>query len=93
MTGMGKHHGPDEIIRMLHRARQEQASGKTLGAFCREVGINPGTLTRWKQQYGGMSFGDARKLRALEKENQRLKRVVSELELDKVILKEALEGK
>ncbi len=55
MTGMGKHHGPDEIIRMLHRARQEQASGKTLGAFCREVGINPGTLTRWKQQYGGMS--------------------------------------
>ena len=93
MAGNGKHHGPDAIIRLLHRARQEQAAGRTLGEFCRQIGINPGTLTRWKQQYGGMNFGDAKKLKSLEKENQRLKRLVAELELDKVILKEALEGK
>ena len=93
MSGIGKHHGPDEIIRVLHRAREAQASGRTLGEFCRGIGINPGTLTRWKQQYGGMNFGGARKLKALEKENQRLKYLVAELELDKVILKEALEGK
>ena len=93
MAGPGKHHGPDEIIRILHRARQEQAAGKTLGQFCREIGINPGTLTRWKQLYGGLNFGDAKKLAELQKENQRLKRLVADLELDKLILKEALEGK
>lgn len=93
MSGTGKHHGADEIIRLLHRACEAQASGKSLGEFCRGIGINPGTLTRWKQQYGAMDLGDAKRLRALEKENQRLKRVVTELELDKIILKEALEGK
>lgn len=93
MAGMGKHRGPDEILRLLHRAGQEQASGRTLGSFCREIGINPGTLSRWKQQYGGLRVGDAKKLKALEKENQRLKGLVAELELDKVILKEALAGK
>ena len=67
--------------------------GATLRDVARQVGVNPGTLCRWQRRYGGMEVGEARRMFLLEKENLRLKKIVAELELDRSILKEALEGK
>jgi transposase-like protein len=57
------------------------------------VGVNPGTLSRWQRRYGGVEESEARRMFVLEKENLRLKKIVADLELDKSILKEALQGK
>ena len=93
MEDSGKHRSVEQIIRLLREAEVRRANGQRLEDFCREIGINPGTFSRWKRQYGGMKAGDMKRLKELQKENMRLKRLVAELELEKVILKEALEGK
>jgi len=68
-------------------------AGASLREVARQLGVNPGTLSRWQRRYGGVEVDEARRMFTLEKENLRLKKIVAELELDKSVLKEALSGK
>jgi transposase-like protein len=90
---MKKVYQPEQIVRMLEDVRGRLAVGTSLRDVARELGVNPGTLSRWQRRYGGVEVDEARRILVLEKENQRLKGIVAELELDKSILKEALRGK
>ncbi len=64
-----------------------------MGLICRGLGISEQSYYRWRRDYGGLKLDQAKKFKDLERENERLKKAVSELTLDKLILKEALEGK
>ena len=90
---MKKSYQPEQIVRMLEDVRAQLAVGTSLREVARQLGVNPGTLSRWQRRYGGVEVDEARRILVLEKENLRLKRIVAELELDKSILKEALAGK
>jgi len=83
----------EEIIAVLREAEVRIAQGETVGTICRSIGISEQTYYKWRREYGGLKIDQARRLKELERENQRLKRAVSELTLDKLILKEALAGK
>jgi putative transposase len=90
---MKKRYTPEAIVRVLQDVQAQLAAGASLREVSRQLGINPGTLCRWQRRYGGVQLDEARRMFTLEKENIRLKRIVAELELDKSILKEALQGK
>ena len=90
---MKKGYKPEAIVRILQDVQAQLAAGASIREVARQLGVNPGTLWRWQRRYGGVQVDEARRLFVLEKENVRLKRIVAELELDKSILKEALEGK
>ena len=90
---MNKSHRPEQIVRILQDVQAQLSTGVSQGDVARQLGINPGTLSRWRRRYGGIQIDEAKKLFFLEKENVRLKRIVAELELDRSILKEALQGK
>jgi putative transposase len=85
-------HSPEQIIRKLRDADVMLAAGRTIGEVCQALGISEPTFQRWRQQYGGMKAEEARRLKDLEEENKRLKKLLAEAELDKAILKEALQG-
>ena len=86
---MSKKHTPEQIIRKLREAETELASGATVAHVCQRLGVSEPTFHRWRNQYGGMKEGEARRLKELELENARLKRAVADLTLDNQILKEA----
>ena len=88
----GKKHRPEQIIKKLREADTMIASGKTIGQVAQVLEISEQTFHRWRNQYGGMKAEEAKRLKELEAENQRLKKLVADLTLDKDILKEALEG-
>ena len=88
----GKRHTPEQIIRKLREADTMLAVGKTIGQVVQVLEISEQTFHRWRQQYGGMKAEEAKRLKTLERENSRLKRLLADAELDKAILKEALEG-
>jgi transposase-like protein len=88
----GKKHRPEQIIQKLREADAMIAAGKTLGQVVQALEISEQTLIRWRNQYGGMKAEEAKRLKELEEENKRLKKLLAEAELDKAILKEALEG-
>ena len=90
---MEKGYKPEAIVRNLQDVQAQLAAGASIREVARQLGVNAGTLWRWQRRYGGVQVDEARRLFVLEKENVRLKRIVAELELDKSILKEALEGK
>lgn len=81
-----KRHTPQQIIAILKQGE----SGVGPGELCREHGISEGTLYRWKSKYGGMEVNEAQRLKQLEDENGRLKRIVAEQALDIVALKDVL---
>lgn len=83
---------PEQIIGMLREAEVRLSQGEKVKGICRSLGITEQTYYRWRKDYGGMKVSQARRLKALERENGRLKKAVAELTLDKLILKEALEG-
>lgn len=85
-------HNPEQIIKKLRDADAMLASGKTIGQVCQALEVSEQTFDRWRNQYGGMKAGEAKRLKELEDENKRLKKVVAELALDKDILQEALKG-
>ena len=89
---MKKGYKPEAIVRILQDVQAQLAAGASIREVSRQLGVNPGTLWRWQRRYGGVQVDEARRLFVLEKENVRLKRIVAELELDRSILKEALEG-
>jgi transposase-like protein len=82
----------EEIIRMLREAEVHLSQGKSVAQVSRELEITEQTYYRWRKEYGGMKVSQARRLKELEQENVRLKRAVADLTLDKLILREALEG-
>ena len=87
-----KRHNPEQIIRKLREAEAELSLGSSMEAACKKLEISEATYHRWKNEYGGMKADEAKRLKELEKENGRLKKIVADLELDKEILKEALKG-
>jgi len=87
-----KRHSPEQVVRKLREAEADLASGSALDQVCKKLGISEATYHRWKKQYGGAGAEEVRRLKELEEENARLKAIVEDLELDKRILKEALEG-
>lgn len=88
----GKKHSAEQIIKKLREADAMIASGKTIGQVRQALEVNEQTFQRWRNQYGGMKAEEAKRLKELEDENKRLKKLLAEAELDKAILKEALEG-
>ena len=82
----------EQIIRMLREAEGRVAAGQDVPAVCRELGISESSYYRWKARYQGVEESEARRLRELERENARLKRIVAEQAIDISILKEAARG-
>jgi putative transposase len=87
-----KTYSPEQIVKLLRQVEAGQAEGRTVEETCRTLGIGESTYHRWKNQYGGMKADEVKRLRELERENERLKRLVAELSLDNQILKEAAKG-
>ncbi len=81
------------IIQALGEAEVRLGQGETVWKICRGFGISEQTYYKWRREYGGLKLDQAKRLKELERENERLKKAVSELTLDKLILKEALTGK
>ena len=88
----GKRPKPEEIVSILRQVEVLQGQGMSIADAVRHVGITQNTYYRWRKQYGGMSKAQLKRLKELEKENQRLRRAVSDLTLDKLILTEAARG-
>ena len=86
-----KRHTPEQIITRLREADAMLGAGKTIGRVVQQLGVSEQTFHRWRNQYGGMKAGDAKRLKELEQENARLKRVVADQALDKQILQEAVD--
>ena len=82
----------EKIIGMLREAEVGLAQGKKIGEVCRGLGISEQSYFRWRREYGGLKTTQAKRIKDLERENSRLKRAVADLTLDKLILREALEG-
>ncbi len=89
---MAKRANPEEIIAKLREVEVRLSRGETAGQAVRAIGVTEQTYYRWRREYGGMGVDQARRLKELEKENQRLRRAVSDLTLDKLILAEAAKG-
>lgn len=85
-------HTPEQIIRKLREAEAQLGAGAAVPEICRAFGISEATYYRWKREYGGMQVDQLKRLKELEKENQRLKRLVAEQALDNLMLKEVVEG-
>ena len=81
----------EDILNLLRRIEVELSGGSDVARTCRKVGISDATYYTWRKRYGGMGKHQLRELKDLEKENQRLKKIVADLELDKLILKETLD--
>lgn len=90
--GQRKRYSPEQIITKLREAEVLLSQGRTIGETARALGIAEQTYYRWRKEYGGLKVSQARKLKDLERENTRLRKAVSDLTLDALILKEALEG-
>ena len=92
MANKRRRHTPDQIIRKLAEGHTLLAAGKDLEEVCRHLEVAESTWHRWLAQYGGMKSNDAKRLKELELENSRLKRLLADAELDKLMLKEIAEG-
>jgi putative transposase len=89
---MGKGYSPEQIVRKLRQAEGKLATGSTIPEVARELGISEATFHRWRNRYGGMSSQEAKRLKELQRENARLKKLVAEQALDIDILKEVNRG-
>ena len=84
-----KRHTAEQIIAKLREAEVLLAKGGSMAQVCRKLGVTEQTYYRWRKEYGGLRTNQAKRLKGLEKENARLKKVVADLTLDNAILKEA----
>jgi transposase-like protein len=93
MNDMSKrNYTAEEIIIKLREVEVLCGQGKTIGEAVRQIGVAEQTYYRWRQKYGGMNTVDAKRLRELEKENSRLKKLVADLSLDNAILRDVTRG-
>jgi putative transposase len=87
-----KHHKPEEIVTKLRQVEVLSGQGKSMAEAVRAIGVTEPTFCRWRAEYGGLKLDQVRRLKLLEQENGRLRRGVSDLTLEKLILKEAASG-
>ena len=87
-----RRHTPEQVIRKLREADKLLAEGADIATVARHLEVSEQTFHRWRNQYGGMKADDAKRLKELEKENSRLKRLVAELSLEKQILQDVARG-
>ena len=87
-----KKHTPEQVVNLLRQIEVSVANGKTTALACKEAGITEQTYYRWRREYGGLQVDQARRLKELESENAKLKRLVSDLSLEKLILKDIASG-
>jgi transposase-like protein len=88
-----KAHTPEEIVAKLRQAEVLVAQGKSVAEAVRAIGVTEPTYYRWRAEFGGLKLDQVKRLKELERENARLRKAVSDLTLEKVILKEAASGK
>jgi transposase-like protein len=86
-----KRYSDEDILRLLREIEIHLSAGKDVPGACRAAGISDATYYNWRKKFGGMAKSQLSELKALEKENSRLKKIVADLELDKLILKESLD--
>jgi len=86
-----KRYSDEDVLGLLRQIEVNLSSGNSVEEACRSVGISDATYYNWRKKYGGMGKSQLQELKGLEKENARLKRIVADLELDKLILKESLD--
>ena len=89
---MGKRHKPEEIIAKLRQVEVVTGQGTAMADAIRSIGVTEVTYYRWRSEYGGMKLDQVKRLKELEVENARLRKAVSDLTLDKLILQEAARG-
>ena len=87
-----KHHDAEQIIAKLREAELMLSKGKSVLVVCKKIGVTEQTYYRWRKEYGGLKLDQAKRLKELEKENARLKRLVADVSLDNAILREASSG-
>ena len=87
-----KRYSAEEIINKLHEAEVLQSKGETIAEVVRQLGVSEMTYYKWRKEYGGLRVDQAKRLKELEAENSRLRRVVADLTIDNSILKEAARG-
>lgn len=85
-------HTPEQIIRMLREAEVALSQGEPVTSVCKRLGVTTNTYYRWRKEFGGLRVDQAKRLKELERENARLKRIVADQQLDMRILKEAASG-
>ena len=86
-----KRYSDEDILRLLREIELSLSSGLDVATACRTAGVSDATYYTWRKRFGGMGRSEMANLKALQKENDRLKKIVAELELDKLILKESLD--
>lgn len=89
---MSRKHKPEEIVTKLRQVEVLTAQGQTVAEAIRSIGVTEVTYYRWRQEYGGLKGDQVKRLKELEAENARLRRAVSDLTLEKLILREAASG-
>ena len=89
---MGKKHKPEEIVAKLRQVDVLTSQGATVADAIRQIGVTQLTYYRWRQEFGGLQTNQVKRMRELEQENARLRKAVSDLTLDKMILSEAARG-
>ena len=82
----------EQVVNLLRQIEVEVANGKTTPLACRDAGIHTQTYYRWRKEFGGLKVAQAKRLKELEKENSRLKRLVAELSLEKQVLRDVAQG-
>jgi transposase-like protein len=87
-----RRHTPEQVIRKLREGDRLLGEGKSIAEVCKALGVSEPTYHRWRNQFGGMKAEDAKRLRELERENQRLKRIVADQALEAQALKEIAKG-
>jgi len=87
-----KRHSAEEIVNKLRLAEVELGKGTPIASVCKTLGVTETTYYRWRREYGGLKSDQAKRMKELERENARLKKLVADLSLDKAILKEAASG-
>jgi putative transposase len=87
-----KRYKPEQIVNLLRQVEVAIANGKTTPQAAREAGITEQTYYRWRREFGGLKLDQAKRLKELEKENSRLKRLVAELSLEKQVLRDVAQG-
>jgi putative transposase len=87
-----QHHSAEQMVKKLRDAEVFLSQGKNVAEACRQIGVTDQTYYRWRKEYGGVRTDQAKRLKELDRENARLKKLLAEAELDKAILGEAASG-
>jgi len=88
----GRRVSPEQVVVMLRQIEVQIAQGKSLALACKEAGVSEQSYYRWRKEYGGLQLDQARRMKDLERENSRLRRLVADLSLEKQVLKDVASG-